>query len=125
VEQPTDIGVDHAIRPVEFRRADGLRTSTREHAVSTTTAAACKRCGDADAQAAWAAWWQRLDLPVLMPPETECPWCPMCMTGLEEIAFLTGCRGTRVLFADRFPAVAARIDERLRALLAAQSEAES
>jgi hypothetical protein len=73
-----------------------------------------------------AAWWGRLDLPVVMPPEAESPWCPMCMTGSEETAFLAGCSGVRVLFADRFPAVAPRIDERLRALLAAQTwEAES
>jgi hypothetical protein len=95
--------------------------------VTTATAATvvCKRCGHADAQAAWAAWWNGLDLPIVMPPEAESPLCPMCMTGPEEVAFLAGCRGARVLFADRFPVVASRIDERLRALLAAQCDAES
>ena len=96
--------------------------------MSTVTAAAavCKRCGHADAEAAWAAWWQRLDLPIVMPTDAESPWCPMCMTGLEEIAFLAGAGGVSILFADRFAVVASRIDERLRALLAAQTcEAES
>jgi hypothetical protein len=96
--------------------------------MSATTAApaVCKRCGHVDAQAAWAAWWQGLDLPIVMPPEAESPWCPTCMTGLEEVAFLAGCHGARILFAEPFAVVALRIDERLRALLAAQTcEAES
>jgi hypothetical protein len=86
----------------------------------------CKRCGHAEAQAAWTAWWEGLDLPIVMPREAESPLCPMCMTDLEEIAFLAGCRGARGLFAERFAVVALRIGERLRALLAAQTcEAES
>ena len=92
---------------------------------ATATPTVCKRCGHADAQAAWAAWWQRLDLPIVMPPEAESPLCPMCMTAPEEIAFVAGCHGARTLFADRFAVVAQRIDERLHALLAAQCQAES
>jgi hypothetical protein len=45
----------------------------------------------------------------------------MCMTDFEEIAFLAGCRGARILFADRFAVVASRIDERLRTLVDAQT----
>ena len=96
--------------------------------MSTVTAAAtvCGRCGHADALAAWAAWWGRLDLPVVVPPEAESPWCPMCMTNSEEIAFLAGWHSARLLLAERFADVAPRIDQRLSALLAAQTgEAES
>jgi hypothetical protein len=92
---------------------------------ATAAPAVCKRCGHADAQAAWAAWWERLDLPIGTPPEAESPMCPICMTSREEVAFLAGCHGARSLYADRFAGVASRIDERLSGLLAAQSEAES
>jgi len=96
--------------------------------VTTATAAptVCKRCGHADAQTAWAAWWDGFDLPIVMPTDRDSPWCPMCMSDLEELAFLAGWHSACPLLAERFAAVASRIDERLRALLAAQTcEAES
>ncbi len=80
---------------------------------------ACERCGEPDAAAVWAAWWGTLDLPILMPAESPAPWCPACMTGAEETAFLAGLRSARVLFADRYATVSAAIDARLGDLVSA------
>ncbi len=82
---------------------------------------ACKRCGEPDAAAAWSAWWDRLELSVGMPADAAAPFCPVCMTGGETVAYLAGCHSARILFADRFAEVGRRIEARFGELVAAQT----
>jgi hypothetical protein len=63
---------------------------------------ACRRCGQPAAAAAWAAWWDGLDLPRTPPPDVAAPFCPVCMTAAATVAYLAGVHSVRVLIADSF-----------------------
>ena len=85
------------------------------------TTATCRRCDAPDATAAWAAWWEESDLPIVIPPDAAAPWCPRCMTPTEETAFLVGVHSVAPLLAERYADVSRRIDDRLDAVLTAGS----